>query len=194
MLTAYGQLTSYDDFKGAFTELLWDSTRQSEIRCRVYQDRYEFRSGERFSEYYIRYTNMSSMLAPAMSDQDLLNAMVTHYGPRNQACLISANVNSTQEALAVLTKLHSLENSREQYRTTRWDFERHDQTRRTPRGLPSDSTGNRRSNDSVQVRHVDVTTETEIIGEIRLGTHKYMRVGEVIFAVRGDAMMALTRS
>jgi hypothetical protein len=59
---------------------------------------------------------MASMLAPAMSDKDLLSAMVTHYEPRIQACLISANVKSTQEALAVLNKLHSLENSREQYR------------------------------------------------------------------------------
>jgi len=50
MLTAYGQLRSYDDFKRAFTEFLWDSTRQSEIRCRVYQDLYDYRSGEIFSE------------------------------------------------------------------------------------------------------------------------------------------------
>jgi hypothetical protein len=48
MLTTYGQLKSYDDFKKVFTELLWDGTRQSEIRCRVYQDRYNYRSGEVF--------------------------------------------------------------------------------------------------------------------------------------------------
>ena len=54
MPTVYGQLRSYDDFERAFAELLWDSTRQSEIRCRVYQDRYDYRSGESFSEHYIR--------------------------------------------------------------------------------------------------------------------------------------------
>ena len=97
---------------------------------------------------------MASMLSPAMSDQDLLSAMVTHYEPRIQACLISANLKSTQEAIAVLTKLHSLENSREPYRMTRRDFEHQDQTRRTPRGHLFDSPGNRRPNDSVQVRHV----------------------------------------
>ena len=70
----------------------------------MYQDRYVYRSGEIFSEHYIRYANMASMLSPAMSDQDLLGAMVTHYEPRIEACLISANVKSTQEAL-VLTKL-----------------------------------------------------------------------------------------
>ena len=104
MLTVYGQFKSYEDFKRAFRELLWDSTRQSEIRCRVYQDHYDYRSGESFTEYYIRYANMASMLSPAMSDQDLLGAMVTHYEPRIQACLISAKVKSSQEALAVLTK------------------------------------------------------------------------------------------
>jgi hypothetical protein len=153
-LTAYGQLRTYDDFKRAFTELLWDSTRQYEIRCRVYQDRYDYRSEESFSEHYIRYANMASMLSPAMSEQDLLGAMVTHYELKIQACLLSANVKSTQEALAVLTKLQSLENLKDQYRTPRRDFEHQDKTRRTPRGPPSDRIGNRRPNGNVQVRHV----------------------------------------
>ena len=153
MLTAYGQLKSYDDFKRAFTELLWDSTRQSEIRCRVYQDRYDYRSGESFSEQ-IRYDNMASMISPAMSDQDLLGAMVTHFEPRIQTCLISANLKSTQDVLAVLTKLQSLEKWKEQNRTTRRDYEYHDQARKTSRVPPNDSAGNCRPNGSVQVRRV----------------------------------------
>ena len=76
----------------------------------MYQDCYDYRSGESFSEHYIQYANMASMLLPAMSDQDLLGVMVTHYEPRIQACLISANLKSTQEALSVLTKLQSIEN------------------------------------------------------------------------------------
>ena len=89
ILTNYGQHKSYEDFfKKALTELLWDGTRQSEIRCRVYQDRYNYRSGESLSEHYIRYANMAIMLSPAMSDQDLLGAMITHYEPRIQNCLI----------------------------------------------------------------------------------------------------------
>ena len=148
MLTAYGQLSSYDDFKRTFTELLGDITRQSEIRCRVYQDCYDYRSGESFSEHYIRYDNMASMLSPAMSDQDLLGSTVTHYEPRIQACLISVNVKSNQGALAVLTKLQSLENSKEPYRPSRRDFDHQ------PRGPPSDSAGNRRPNSSLQVCHV----------------------------------------
>jgi hypothetical protein len=92
---------------------------------------------------------MASMLSPAMSDQDLMGPVVTHYEPRIQACLISANVMSTQETLAVLAKMQSLENSREQYRATRRYFEHQEQTR----GQPIDKAGNCRPNGNVQVHH-----------------------------------------
>jgi deoxycytidylate deaminase len=68
--------------------------------------------------------------------------------------LISANIKSVQEVLVVLTKLHSLENSREQYRTTQQDFEHQDLTRRTSRGQTVDSPVNRRPTSSVQVHQV----------------------------------------
>jgi hypothetical protein len=74
MLTAYGKMKTCDDFKREFTELLWDSTRQAEIRCKVYQDRYDHRAQESFAKHYIRYATMASMLSPVMSDQDLLSA------------------------------------------------------------------------------------------------------------------------
>ena len=120
----------------------------------MYEERYNYRSGENLSEHYIRYGNMASVLSPAMSDQKLLGAMVTLYKPRIQNCLISANLKSTQEALAFLTKLQFLENSRELYRSALRDFERQDENRRTPRDQPTDSTGNRRLNGSVEVRRV----------------------------------------
>ena len=96
--TTYGQLKPYNDFKKSFTDLIWDGTGQLEIGCVVYHDRYNYRSGESFSEHYIRYSNMASMLSPAMSDKDLLIAVITHYEPSVQICLISANLKSTQEA------------------------------------------------------------------------------------------------
>jgi len=89
MLTIYDQLKSYDDFKKVFMELHWGGTRQSEIRCRVCEERYNYRSGENLSEHYIRYGNMASVLSPAMSDQDLLGAVITLYKPRIQICLIT---------------------------------------------------------------------------------------------------------
>jgi hypothetical protein len=54
--------------------------------------------------------DMQTWQSPAMSDQDLLNAMITHYEPRIQNYLLSANLKSTQLALAFYTKLQSPEN------------------------------------------------------------------------------------
>ena len=132
----YGELKSYDDFKKAFTELLWDRTQQSEIRCWVYQDQFNCRSVESLSKHYVRYANMASILSQVMSDLDLLGAMITHYEPRIQNCLISANLKSTQDALAFLTKLQSLEYSREQHRSAQRGFEHQDQNRRALRDQP----------------------------------------------------------
>ena len=193
LLMAYGQLRSYNDFKKALKELLWDGTLQSEIRCHVYQGRYDCRSGESFSEHYIKYANVASMFSPAMSDQDLLGAMITHYEPRIQACLISTNLKSTQEALAVLSKLQSLENSREPYRPARRDFERQDQNCRVLRDPPIDSTGNHGPNSSVQVRHVRRSGR----GRNPRGDsvrYKQTRDEGAFSAVRGDLTMALTYS
>jgi hypothetical protein len=146
LLATYGQLKSYDDFQKPFT----DSQKVGVVCMKT-----DVTTGRgKVSPNYIRYANLANMLSPAMSDQDLLSALITHYEPRIQNCLISTNLKSTQEALAFLTKLQSPENSREQYRPARRDFEHQDQNRGTPRDQPIDSTGNHRPNDSVQVRRV----------------------------------------
>jgi hypothetical protein len=97
---------------------------------------------------------MASMLSPVMCDRDLLSALITHYEPRIQTCLISANVKTTQESIAVLAKLHSLENLNETYRTPRREYERKDHAWGTPRGHFGDGTGNHRPNDNMEVRHI----------------------------------------
>jgi hypothetical protein len=154
MITAYGKLESYSEFKTKFTELLWDAMRQAEIRCKVYQDRYDSRAGENFTEHYIRYATMASMLSPVMSDQDLLSALMTHYEPRIQTCLISASVKSTQDAIAVLTKLQSIENLSEMYNTSWKEYDRRDYARGTQRSQFANGVGNRRTSEHREVRHI----------------------------------------
>jgi hypothetical protein len=154
MLTAYGKINSYNEFKVKFTELLWDSTRQAEIRCRVYQDRYDSRAGESFTEHYIRYATMASMLSPVMSDQDLLSALMTHYEPNIQTCLIGSNVKTTQDAIAVLAKLQAIENLSDTNNTQWREHEKRNDTWGTQRGHFANSGGNRRANQHREVRHI----------------------------------------
>jgi hypothetical protein len=154
MITAYGKINSYSEFKTKFTELLWHATRQAEIRCRVYQDRYNSRAGENFTEHYLRYATMGSMLSPVMSDQDLLSALMTHYEPRIQTCLRSASIKTTQDAIAVLTKLQYIENLSETYNTSWKEYDRKDHARGIQRNQFANGIRNRRTNEHREVRHI----------------------------------------
>jgi hypothetical protein len=103
--------------------------------------------------YWLTYCVLLIINKVIRHNQSLLNNKPTL--PRSSSLLGAEPVTSESGTLhAVLTKLQSLENSKEQCRTTRRYFEHQDQTRRTPRGQPIDSAGNRKQNDSVQVRHV----------------------------------------
>jgi len=104
---------------------------------------------------------MASMLSPTMSDQDLFSAMVTHYEPRIHACMISANAEST-----FLTKLQSLENLKDQYRTPRRDFEHQDHTwtRRVARLVIAQGIADRMA--VCKCATLGVTTVIEILGTI----------------------------
>ena len=109
MLTACGQLKSYDDFKKAFSELLWDGTRRSEIRCQVYQGGYTWGESLR-TLHYIRQLGQHVFAShvqpgPTWRCDKSLRAEDPNY-------LISANLKLVQVALAFLTKLQSVENSR----------------------------------------------------------------------------------
>jgi len=65
--TVYDSVGTYENFKTAFSSLLWGQTRQAQIRSSIYQDRWDKRSDETYAEHYIRYASMSSMLNPPMS-------------------------------------------------------------------------------------------------------------------------------
>jgi hypothetical protein len=165
-----------------YTESLLDGNRQSEIRSRVYhQMRCNYRSGESLSEHYVRYGNMASLLSPAMSDQDLLGAMITHYEPRIQNCL-SANLRSTQETLAFLAKLQSLEKSKKQYGSARRDFERQRYSARGIAGL------------MLVCRYAmsGVVARTGTLGEIQWEIHEQAGDEKFFTAVRRAVTMAPT--
>ena len=51
-------------------------------------------------EYYIRYAGMASMLNPAMSEEDLVGALINHFPPEIKKGMICGNLKKTQDALA----------------------------------------------------------------------------------------------
>lgn len=82
--TVYDTIGSYENFKTTFANLLWGQTRQAQIRCSIYQDRWDKRNNDTYTEHYIRYEGMASMLNPAMSEEDLVRAMINHFPPQTK--------------------------------------------------------------------------------------------------------------
>jgi hypothetical protein len=80
----YERLTSYEDFKKGFSELLWSPSRQASIRGQIYLDRHDPKSGESYVDNYIRYANLASSLDQPLQDTDLLSALTLHYKPNVQ--------------------------------------------------------------------------------------------------------------
>jgi hypothetical protein len=150
--SAFDKLTSYEEFKKAFTELLWCPSRQVGIRSAIYLDKHDGGSGESCLNHYISYANMASTLNPPMSDLDLLSALTSHFEPRIQQGLICSNLQSTQDALAFLAKLDGLGDPKHAFRSPRREYDRRDTNRRPPRD--KDSGRDRDRENGVNVRYV----------------------------------------
>jgi hypothetical protein len=133
--TTYETIGTYGNFKTAFTNLLWGQTRQAQIRCSIYQDRWDRRVNESYTEHYIRYASQASMLNPPLSEEDLAGTMVGHFPPEIQNGMICANLKTTQDAIACLGNMQALEITRgEHIRRTRPEYDERDTYNRPPRG------------------------------------------------------------
>jgi len=151
--TVYGELHDYGHFKTLFTKFLWNSPTQSRIRCSIYQDTFTMQNGESMTSHYLRYANLAANLQPAMSEEDLVGALTSHYPIVVQRSLISGNVKTTQDAINLLGKLDALD-ARDDYRNPRQNSETYDAGRRPQYSSRGDRTdGNRRGGAQVQYVH-----------------------------------------
>ena len=105
--SSFDKLKGYDEFKKAFTELLWNSSLQASIRSSIYLDKYNPNSGESYMDHYIRYANLACTLDPPMMEMDL-SALTSHFEPRVQQGMICGNFKNSQGALAFLCKFQGL--------------------------------------------------------------------------------------
>jgi predicted HNH restriction endonuclease len=117
--SSFDKLKVYNEFKKAFTELLWNPSRQASIRSSIYLNKYNSNSGESYMDHYIRSANLASTLDPPMTETDLLSALTSHFEPRVQQGLISGNFKNSRDALAFLSKFQGLGESRESFTSPR---------------------------------------------------------------------------
>ena len=91
------------------------------------------------TEHYVRYASLGANLQPPLTEYDLVTALTSHFPMEIQRAMLAAKVRTSQEALAFLGRMQSLENSVEVYKKARQeqssrDFERHQPKRRETGG------------------------------------------------------------
>jgi len=76
--------------------LKWNSIIQSRIRYSIYQNKLTRQDGESMTSHYLRYANLAANLELAMSEEDLVGALTSHYPIDIQRPLISGHIKTTQ--------------------------------------------------------------------------------------------------
>jgi hypothetical protein len=100
--TIYKELRNYEQIKQAITELLWSPKIQSQVRCSIYQDRFNKSGGECLSAHFLRYAMMTANLTRKMSELEVIDAVSGHYPNYVQRALVSANVKNSSRSLKLL--------------------------------------------------------------------------------------------
>jgi hypothetical protein len=75
----YHKLGSYENFRTQITQLLWNDQKQSNVRCKIFQVKYDQNGEESLAAHYLRYVNLAANLYPPLSEFDLLGALTAHY-------------------------------------------------------------------------------------------------------------------
>jgi hypothetical protein len=102
-------LRTYNDFKIAFTDLLWNSAVQAEVRNAIYLDKYDKQSGESYSAHFLEHSARATYLSPRMSEIDLITAISNHFPVHITRSILSANITNIKDALTFLRRLEALE-------------------------------------------------------------------------------------
>ena len=149
----YYKLGSYENFKTQVTQLLWNDQKQSSIRCKIFQDKYDRNGEETLAAHYLRYVNLAANLHPPLSEFDLLGALTAHYSYEVQKCMISANLKSNQEALNLLGKLQAMDEEIKAHKGRGSETKQADLQKRENKQTGSNRNDNRREYNQT-VRHV----------------------------------------
>jgi hypothetical protein len=130
----YHKIDSYQSFKSQFSKLFWNELEQSRVRCDIYQGKYDRNGGENMTEHYVRYASLAANLQPPLTKYDLVTALTCHFSMDIQRAMLAANLKSSQEALAFLGRMQSLENSQDVYRKSKQEQNSRDFERKQPKG------------------------------------------------------------
>jgi len=86
------------------------------------------------TEHYVQYASLAANLQPPLTEYVLVTALTLHFSTKIQRAMLAANLRSSQEALAFLGRMQSLENSQEVYKKSKQEQNPKDFKRKEPKG------------------------------------------------------------
>ncbi|PNF35692.1 hypothetical protein B7P43_G17395 [Cryptotermes secundus] len=107
--TVARNLSDYEQFKVAFSGNYWSKSKQSLVRCSLYQDRCNPRSGLSLSSHFLKYATMASYLEPRPSDTEVTEAVTHHFPVMVQRAMIGSHLSTVGEALDLLKRVEMME-------------------------------------------------------------------------------------
>jgi hypothetical protein len=77
--TVSRNLPDYDAFKRSFIRTWWSPSRQSLVKCSLYQGKYDRNSQLSLSGHFLKYATMASYLEPRPTDVEVIEAIRYHF-------------------------------------------------------------------------------------------------------------------
>jgi hypothetical protein len=171
----YYKLETYENFRTQVTQLLWNDQKQSSIRCKIFQDKFDRNGEETLAAHYLRYVNLAANLHPPLSEYDSLGeltarrqhidctltahrqhidcTLTAHCPYEVQKCIISATLKSNQEALTLLGKLQAMDEERKAHKESGLETKQRDFRKRENKQAGNNREDNRREYNQT-VRHI----------------------------------------
>lgn len=103
------RLKDYEAFKEAFLNTWWSKSKQSLVKCTLYQTRYDRRSGLSLSAHFLKHVNMAAYLEPRPSEVDLIEAIRAHYPISVQRAMLTNQLQTIEQALDLLRRVELME-------------------------------------------------------------------------------------
>jgi hypothetical protein len=103
------KFSTYEQFKTELLATWWSPAQQGLTKCALYQRKYDPAAGLLLSAHFLKYVTMVSYLEPKLCDEEIIQAIQSHYPIETQRLLITTKLNTIMEALEVLKRLETLE-------------------------------------------------------------------------------------
>jgi hypothetical protein len=109
--TVSRNLTDYEAFKRAFLNTWWSASRQSLVKCSLYQGKYSRNSNLSLSGYFLKYATLASYLEPRPTDVEVIEAIRYHFPIGVQRAMLANQLHTIEATLDLLKRVEVMEAS-----------------------------------------------------------------------------------